>query len=95
MCGLTGNGCQKLRDFIDHNTIQATLNWAEKLMIDTLHLNCLVDQEDNNMTYLGLIQATAAPTMCACCDPALGLYPKTVVIMHYQTMVTYNTCICM
>ena len=36
-----GNGCQKLGDIINQNTIDAALHWAEKMMIETLHCNPL------------------------------------------------------
>ena len=34
MCGLTGNGCQKLGNFIYQNAIHAILHWAEMVMIN-------------------------------------------------------------
>ena len=54
-CGLTGNKCQKLRDFISQHIIHATLHWAEKMVIEALHFNCLVDWKDNNLTFSGMV----------------------------------------
>ena len=37
MCGLSGNWCQKLGDFINHNIIHATLHQVEEVLIEALH----------------------------------------------------------
>ena len=52
MHGLIGNGCQKLGDVINQYTIHGTLHQAEQVMIVALHLNYLVDYEENNLTCL-------------------------------------------
>ena len=41
--GLTGNRCQELGNFINHNTIHAALDGAKKVMIETLYHNHLLD----------------------------------------------------
>ena len=40
---LTEKGCQKCWEFVNQHTIQATLHWAEKVMINALHFNYLID----------------------------------------------------
>ena len=41
--GLIGNGCQKLWNFMDQNTINASLHGEKMVVINALPLNCLVD----------------------------------------------------
>ena len=59
MHGLTQNRCQKLGDFINHNTIHASLHQTEEMMIKALHLNCLVDQEKFGIDYSGINYVSA------------------------------------
>ena len=43
MCGLTGNGCQNLWDFIDQYTIHAALHGTKRVIIMAFYLSCLID----------------------------------------------------
>ena len=52
MHGLTGNGRQKLWDFINQHTIHSILHQAEKVVMNALYFICMVDWKDNNLTCL-------------------------------------------
>ena len=38
--------------FINQHTTHVTLHLAEKIVIKALHLNCMIEQNDNNLTCL-------------------------------------------
>ena len=59
MCGLTGYGCQKLRYFINHNTIHATWHGVKWVIIRN-HLYCLTYEQDKNLAHLDFIKSQKA-----------------------------------
>ena len=51
-----GYGCHKLGDFINQDTIHEILHQAEKMMIETLHLNlrfCVMSY--NGIDYMSML----------------------------------------
>ena len=87
MCGLTKNRCQKLGDLIVQHTIHMTLHWAEKVVIEALHFNLLVDQEYDNTTCLRFCISQISKKYASMLWSCSGIVSKdihwSVEIMYY------------
>ena len=85
---LTGKGCYKHWDCINQNNIHTALHQAKKVMIKALHLNYLVDQEDNNLACLRFIISNSSINNASMLWPHFGI---ASIDTHWSALWSYNT----